>query len=177
MNITVYLGSTPGKDAKLMKATQELGQWLGQNGHTLVYGGSKSGLMGILAGATLKAGGEVIGVEAQMFMDEGVEFEGLTKLIVEKDIPDRRKTMINYGEAFIAFPGGLGTLEEISEIMSKKALNQLEGAPCIFYNFNGYYDDLERMLHTMIDMELSTPAKQKGIHFCQNLAEIEGILM
>ncbi|WP_035191527.1 TIGR00730 family Rossman fold protein [Ligilactobacillus equi] len=177
MNITVYLGSTPGKDAKLMKATQELGQWLGQNGHTLVYGGSKSGLMGILAGATLKAGGEVIGVEAQMFMDEGVEFEGLTKLIVEKDIPDRRKTMIKYGEAFIAFPGGLGTLEEISEIMSKKALNQLEGAPCIFYNFNGYYDDLERMLHTMIDMELSTPAKQKGIHFCRNLAEIEEILM
>ena len=83
--------------------------------------------------------------------------------------------MIELGEAFIAFPGGTGTLEEISEVMSKVCLNQLS-APCILYNLNGYYNDLKNMLEHMIKMGLSSNERQKGIYFAENLAQIKEIL-
>ncbi|HAX35636.1 MAG TPA: TIGR00730 family Rossman fold protein, partial [Tyzzerella sp.] len=76
------------------------------------------------------------GVEPQFFMDAGFQYNGLTELIVTKDMSERKAKMIALGDAFIAFPGGTGTLEEISEIISKVALNQLN-APCILYNLNG----------------------------------------
>ena len=83
--------------------------------------------------------------------------------------------MIELGDAFIAFPGGTGTLEEISEVMSKVSLKQLN-APCKLYNLNGYYDSLKNLLNNMIKMGLSTKERQEGIFFANNLAEIRKIL-
>lgn len=83
--------------------------------------------------------------------------------------------MIALGDAFIAFPGGTGTLEEISEIISKVALNQLN-VPCILYNLNGYYDDLKHLLSLMIEKGLSSAERQKGIFFAETLEEIKDIL-
>ena len=175
MHITVYLGANEGNDPALGQAVQALGQWIGRNGNTLVYGGSKTGLMGRLAKSALEAGGEVIGVEPQFFMDEGVQYEGLTELIVTRDMTARKEKMIALGDAFIAVPGGTGTLEEITEVMSKVSLKQLD-APCILYNLNGYYDHLKALLAHMIDMGLSTPERQEGIYFATDLAEIKQIL-
>ena len=90
MKITVYLGANEGNDPSLKEAVKELGIWIGENGHTLVYGGSKTGLMGELAGSVLEAGGSVIGVEPQMFIEQDFQYEGLTELIVTKDIFERR---------------------------------------------------------------------------------------
>ena len=159
----------------LSTAVQELGNWIGANGHALVYGGSKSGLMGALAESVLRAGGEVTGVEPQFFIDKGYEYDEITTLIVTRDMTERKTKMIELGDAFIAFPGGTGTLEEISEIMSKVSLKQL-AAPCILYNLNGYYDHLKALLAHMIDMGLSTPERQEGIYFAADLAEIKQIL-
>ena len=145
MNITVYLGANEGNDPALGRAVWELGRWIGESGHTLVYGGSKTGLMGDIARSVLETGGEVIGVEPQFFMDAGFQYDGLTELIVAKDMAERKTKMIQLGDAFIAFPGGTGTLEEIAEVMSKVSLKQLD-APCILYNLNGYYDDLKALL-------------------------------
>ena len=83
--------------------------------------------------------------------------------------------MIELGEAFIAFPGGTGTLEEIAEVMSKVSLKQLD-APCILYNLNGYYDDLKALLNHMIQKGLSSNERQKGIYFAENLGDIKRIL-
>lgn len=130
MNITVYLGAFEGKDASLKQAVRELGTWIGESGNALVYGGSKSGLMGEIAESVLQAGGTVTGVEPKFFMDAELQYDGLTKLIVTKDMTERKTKMIELGDAFIAFPGGTGTLEEISEVMSKVSLKQLD-APCI----------------------------------------------
>ena len=138
MHITVYLGANEGNDPCLRKAVEELGAWIGNRGHALVYGGSQSGLMGILADSVLTAGGEVIGVEPQFFIKNELQHDGLTKLIVIKNMSERKNKMIALGEAFIAFPGGTGTLEEIAEVMSKVSLKQLH-APCLIYNLNGYY--------------------------------------
>ncbi len=85
MNITVYLGANEGNDPSLRKAVQELGTWIGASGNALVYGGSKTGLMGEIAKSVLDAGGNVTGVEPQFFMDEGFQYDGLTELIVTKD--------------------------------------------------------------------------------------------
>ena len=83
--------------------------------------------------------------------------------------------MIQLGDAFIAFPGGAGTLEEITEIMSKLSLDQLD-APCILYNLNGYYNGLKELLENMIRMGLSSEEKQRGVYFAENLKDIRRIL-
>lgn len=175
MNITVYLGANEGNDPTLKTAVRELGAWIGGSGHALVYGGSKCGLMGELAESVLQSGGEVTGVEPQFFIDEGLEYDAITRLIVTKDMSERKAKMIELGDAFIAFPGGTGTLEEIAEVMSKVALRHLD-APCILYNLNGYYNDLRALLRHMIDMDLSSEERQRGIYFADDLAQIKAIL-
>lgn len=175
MNITVYLGANEGNDSSLKEAVRELGTWIGKSGNNLVYGGSESGLMGEIAKSVLAAGGEATGVEPQFFIDKGFEYGGLTRLIVTKDMSERKAKMIELGDAFIAFPGGTGTLEEISEIMSKVSLNQLD-APCILYNLDGYYNSLNELLNHMIKKGLSSEERQKGIYFADTLEDIVKIL-
>ena len=109
------------------------------------------------------------------FVEAELQYDEITELIVTKDMTERKTKMIELGDAFIAFPGGTGTLEEIAEVMSKISLNQLN-APCIFYNLNGYYDSMKELLLHMIDMGLSTCERQKGIYFASDLEEIKDIL-
>ena len=90
MNITVYLGSNFGSDPALKTAARELGAWIGGSGHALVYGGSNCGLMGELAESVLQAGGEVTGVEPQFFIDAGLEYDAITRLIVTQDMSERK---------------------------------------------------------------------------------------
>ena len=175
MNITVYLGANEGNDPCLRKAVDELGTWIVNSGNALVYGGSKGGLMGALADSVLKAGGDVTGVEPNFFIENEFQHDGLTKLIVTKDMSERKNKMIELGEAFIAFPGGTGTLEEIAEVMSKVSLKHLD-APCILYNLNGYYDDLKALLNHMIEKGLSSKERQEGIYFVEDLDDIKRIL-
>ena len=175
MNITVYLGANEGNYPFLKETVRELGAWIGTNGNTLVYGGSKSGLMGELAESVLQAGGKVIGVEPQFFIDAGFVYDEITELITTKDMSERKAKMIELGEAFIAFPGGTGTLEEITEVMSKVSLKHLD-APCILYNLNGYYDSLKQLLEHMIEKDLSSAEKQEGIYLAEDLEEIHRIL-
>ena len=175
MNITVYLGANEGKDATLKMAVRELGTWIGESGNRLIYGGSKSGLMGELAESVLQAGGEVIGVEPQFFIDMEYQYDEITELIVTKDMTERKMKMIELGDVFIAFPGGTGTLEEIAEVMSKVSLKHLT-APCILYNLNDYYDGLQTLLRHMTEMGLSSPERQEGIYFAKDLSEIREII-
>ena len=175
MNITVYLGAFEGNDPALKNAVEELGTWIGKSGNALIYGGSRSGLMGLLAESTLAAGGEVTGVEPQFFVDSELQHDGLTELIITKDMTERKNKIIELGDAFIAFPGGTGTLEEIAEVMSKVSLKHLD-APCIFYNLNGFYDSIKDLLALMIEKGLSSAERQEGIYFAENLDEICKIL-
>ena len=175
MNITVYLGANEGKDPSLKTAVRELGTWIGESGSRLIYGGSKSGLMGELAESVLQAGGEVIGVEPQFFIDMEYQYDEITELIVTKDMTERKMKMIELGDVFIAFPGGTGTLEEIAEVMSKVSLKHLT-APCILYNLHDYYDGLQTLLRHMTEMGLSSPERQEGIYFAKDLSEIREII-
>ena len=175
MDVTVYLGAHEGDNPVYKQAVVELATWIAQNGHRLVYGGSDEGLMAVIADTVLEQGGEVTGIEAQMFVDRGVEHNGLTELHVVSNITERRTKMIELGDVFIAFPGGTGTLEEVSEVVSKICLNQLT-QPCIFYNLNGFYDDMKSLLDRMITAGFSTPERQRGIYFADDLKEIRRII-
>lgn len=175
MNITVYLGATKIDNDRLNSAAYSLGQWIGSSGHILVYGGSKMGLMGKLAVGALDAGGHVIGVEPQMFMNDELQLDILPELIVTPDMATRKAKMIELGDAFIAFPGGTGTLEEISEVMSALSLGLITGT-CIFYNLDGYYDYLKAHLERMKEYGLSTDERLAHVKFCSNLDEIKEAL-
>lgn len=175
MNITVYLGANEGNDLTLTEAVTELGTWIGESGNRLVYGGSKSGLMGVLAKSVVSSGGEAIGVEPVFFVDRDLQYEGLTQLIVTQDMSERKNKMAELGDAFIALPGGTGTLEEISEIMSKSSLCHLD-APCIIFNHKGYYDGLKQLLDKMIERGLSTKERQSKIFFAESVDDIIKLL-
>ena len=175
MKITVYLGANQGRYPCFRKAAQELGTWIGRRKDTLIYGGSKTGLMGVLAESTLEAGGQVIGVEPDFFVEAEVQHEGLTELIVTKTMGERKEKMIELGDAYLAFPGGTGTLEEIAEVMSLVSLKMTD-RPCILYNLNGYYDSLKAQLDRMVQDGFCSKERLEGIYFIEELGKLEEIL-
>lgn len=175
MNITVYCGSNFGDNPHFEEAAHDLGAWIARAGHTLVYGGSSVGLMGAVSRAAIEGGAPVIGVEPEFFIEAGVAQHDLTELVVVETMGERKSKMIELGDAFVAFPGGTGTLEEIAEVMSMVSLRQLD-APCILYNLNGYYDSLKALLNEMICKGLSSAQRQAGIHFAADLAQIRALL-
>ena len=170
--ITVFLGANEGTDPRLKAAARELGSWIGQSGRSLVYGGSKCGLMGVLAESVLESGGRVIGVEPRFFVEMGLVYDAIDELIVTETMTERKAKMVELGDAFIAFPGGTGTLEEISEIMSAVYLGHMD-VPCILYDLDGYYEGLRAQLAKMAEKGLSYREQQQGIHFARTLEEIK----
>ena len=175
MNIAVYLGSNFGNDPAYKEAAEEIGSWIAKNGHTLIYGGSKVGLMGVLADAALREGGEVIGVEPQFFLDAGLVHEGITKTIPTETMAERKVIMMELSDAFIALPGGSGTLDEISEVIVLAALGKIK-KPCILYNKAGFYEPLMALYCKMRDAGFMTDESVKLIRMISTPEELEKIL-
>ncbi len=176
MNIVVYLGSAFGNDPVYRDKIKELGNWIGRTGNDLVYGGSKIGLMGILADAVLEAGGHVTGVEPSFFIDQCRQHEGIDKLIVTDDMFERRQTMMEMGDAFIAFPGGIGTMEEITDIISAVSLDIID-KPYVIYNLNGYYDHLDALFDHMTKEGFIPEENRAVIRFASTIDEITRVIL
>ena len=150
MNIAVYLASSFGTDSKIQEETKALGTWIGKSHHALVYGGSKAGLMETIAQATKDAGGRVIGVETMLFYNRGQAYPLCDDFHITKDLAERKKTMMDLADIFIALPGGMGTLDEIVDIM---CINKLSTTyrPIFFLNINGFYNDIKNQLNKMVE--------------------------
>ena len=170
MNITVYCGSSMGASESFAQAAHELGAWIADSGHTLIYGGSSIGLMGIVSGTALERNGRVIGVEPRFFIEAGVEQHDLDELIVTETMSERKAKLIELGDAFIALPGGIGTLEEITEIISRIRL-RLTAAPCIFLNIDGFYDTFEAFLDQLLAAGFLDPYEREAVFFCPTVAD------
>lgn len=171
MNITVYLGSRPGNEPLFRETALEIGKWIARAGHRLIYGGSRVGLMGVLADAVMEGGGEVIGVEPRFFIDDGFLHDGITETIPTETMAERRLLMMEMGDAYIALPGGVGTLDEISEVIVMAGLDKHQ-KPCILYNKNGYYDLLRGMFDKMTKSDFMTEEVRNRIIFADSLADI-----
>ena len=139
--VCVYCGSNSGTDPAYAGATRELGALLAARGLGLVYGGGRVGLMGIIADAVLAEGGEVIGVIPEMLVKMEVAHLGLTDLRVVGSMHERKALMVDLADAFIALPGGFGTLEEFSEVLTWAQLG-LHRKPHGLLNVAGFYDPL-----------------------------------
>jgi uncharacterized protein (TIGR00730 family) len=148
-NICVYCGSSFGNSPLFREATWELGKQIAQNNISLVYGGGRIGLMGVLADSVLEHNGTVTGVIPRFLLDKELGHNGLTNLIVVENMHERKMRMILETDAFVALPGGLGTLEEIFEVISWGQL-LLHSKPCAFLNVEGFYDSLNTFLQSAI---------------------------
>ena len=178
MNITVYCGSHAGRDPEFTARAQELGEWMARKGHRLVYGAGDVGTMGILADAVLNNGGEVTGVTPGFFVTAEEIHEWLTELLLTDDLPERRSIMIELGEAFIALPGGSGTLDEISEVITLTRLGRLGETirPVMLYNINGFYDHLLAFFDRVCEEEFFGIRDRESIHEVRSIADIEEVL-
>lgn len=140
-SLCVYCGSSAGHDPAFADAARSLGQLMAGQGLALVYGGGHVGLMGIIADAVLEAGGEVTGVIPRALMDSEVGHDRLTRLLVVKDMHERKALMAEHSDGFIAMPGGIGTLEELFEVMTWLQLGY-HAKPVGLLNVKGFYDPL-----------------------------------
>lgn len=140
-SLCVFCGSRAGNHPEFVELARSFGTALAQRGVTLVYGGGRVGLMGAVADAALESGGTVVGVIPQMLLDREVGHPGLSQLHVVKSLAERKLRMAEISDAFVALPGGLGTLDELSEMWTWTQLN-LHQKPCALLNTGGYYDAL-----------------------------------
>lgn len=149
-NVCVYCGSSSGKRQAYSEAARLLADELVRHNMDLVYGGASVGIMGEIADAVLAAGGRVIGVMPRALVEKEVQHEGLTELLVVDSMHARKLKMAEISDGFIAMPGGLGTLEELFEILTWGQLG-FHQKPCALLNIEGYYDKLSAFLDHAVD--------------------------
>ena len=144
-SVCVYCGSKPGASPDFALMARDVGHWIGQHGGQLVYGGGKNGLMGVVAAATQEAGGRVVGVIPRALLEWEVGHEGLTRLEVVDSMHTRKARMAELADGFIALPGGLGTFEELFEILTWAQLG-FHSKPVGLLNVDAYYQPLVQMM-------------------------------
>lgn len=144
--ITIYCGSRKGESPIYESAVRALALEMIKRDFSLVYGAGRVGLMGVIADEILSAGKEVIGIIPQKLVDREVAHKGCTDLVIVETMRDRKWLMAEQGDGFIALPGGIGTLEELFEIMTLNQLHYIQ-KPLALYNVNGYYDKLVDFLN------------------------------
>ena len=155
-SIAVYCGANPGASPIYADAARALGRALVGHNVALVYGGGHVGLMGIIADEVLRLGGEVTGVIPQQLVDRELAHPGLTRLFVVKDMHERKAMMAQLSEGFIAMPGGMGTLEELFEMLTWSQLG-IHAKPIGALNVDGFYDQLVGFLGHALDQAFINP--------------------
>ena len=149
-SICVYCGSNAGSKPAYTERAIALGDRIAKEGLQLVYGGGNVGLMGIVADAVLAAGGEVVGVIPEQLVNWEVAHKGVTRLEVVANMHERKKRMFDLSDAFVALPGGFGTLDEMFEMLTWRQLG-IGNKPCAFLDIDGFYEPLIGMIDRMVD--------------------------
>lgn len=149
MNICVFCGSSTGNNTIYAEAAVDLGRLISKTNSTLVYGGGNIGLMGILADEVLKTSGKVIGVIPDFLVKREVGHQGLTQLEIVSSMHERKKRMADLSDAFIAMPGGWGTLDELAEILTWKQLHLIQTKVGLL-NINSFFDPLIDQMNRMV---------------------------
>ncbi len=149
-NICVFTGSRHGIQAHYAEAARQLGATMVERDYGLVYGGGNVGLMAVVADTVLERGGRVIGVIPDMLVSKEIAHVGLTELRVVNSMHERKALMAELSDGFIALPGGVGTMEELFEVLSWRQLG-IHNKPCGLLNATNYYDYLVRFLDHAVD--------------------------
>ncbi len=160
--LCVFCGSSPGASLEYLEATRVLGHAMVERGIDLVYGGASIGLMGAIADSVVEKGGKAIGVIPEHLEKLEISHQGLTELLVVKDMHERKAAMASLSDGFVALPGGIGTLEELIEICTWQQLGLHAKATGIL-NINHYYDKLLEFIGHTVDQEFLRPQHQKNL--------------
>lgn len=158
-SVTVFCGSSPGASPRYEAAVREFGTRLAGAGIRSVYGGGRSGLMGVFADAALAAGGEVVGVIPSFLRDREVAHGALTDLRVVSTMHERKQLMFDLSDAACALPGGLGTLDEVIEFVTWRQLG-LHRRTMVILNTDGYWDGLKSLTAGIVDRAFAAPSAQ-----------------
>lgn len=148
-SICIYCGSRSGNDTSLMPMAYKVGEMIAERGHAVVYGGAKVGLMGQVADGVLARGGRVVGVIPKLIFDIEVAHEKITELHQVETMHQRKLKMMELSDAFIALPGGFGTMDELNEIITWRQI-KLHDKPIAIFNHNGFYDHYLEFLKTCV---------------------------
>jgi len=171
MKICIFCGSSSGHDPIYRDGAAAAARAIALAGATLVFGGGRVGLMGVIADAALGAGGEVIGVMPRALVQREIAHRGLNRLEVVETMHDRKTTMSALADAFLALPGGAGTLEEIFEQWTWGQLG-IHRKPCAFLNLKGYFDPLRGMVEKMVAEGFLLPQFATMLMFSDNIESI-----
>lgn len=169
-NICVFCGSGIGARPVYGAVATELGRRIAERSYGLVYGGASIGLMGAVADGALAAGGEVIGVIPDVIEEFEIGHKGLTETHVVRTMHERKALMAEFADAFVALPGGFGTMDEFMEIVTWAQL-LIHAKPCVLVNMNGYYDGVLRYLETAVDEGFIRPVNRKLVLVAANVEE------
>lgn len=170
-SIAIYCGSSQGENPAFAAAARHTGRTLAEKNIEIIYGAGNVGLMGLTADAALAAGGKVCGVIPQFLKDWEVYHDGLTEIIVTETMHQRKQIMVNRADAFIALPGGFGTLDELFEILTWGQL-RLHAKPIGILNVAGYYDNLLAHIRGIADAGFMQPANLGWVKSADNLQEL-----
>ena len=167
--ITVYCSSSSAIATPYLRAGAELGAAIARAGWTLVYGGNRIGLMGVVADAARAAGGNVVGITPQLMLDHGIGDDRCDELVVTSGMRERKALLEQRGDAFVALPGGLGTFEELFEVLVGRLLGYHD-KPIVLLNVAGYYDPLIAMIEHGIEQRFIKP-KAREAYFVADSVE------
>ena len=170
MRICVFASSSDRLDGRYLEEARALGRLLGEGGHTMIYGGGASGLMGACARGAVEAGGEVIGIAPRFFDQPGVLFEGCSRLVLTDTMAERKTAMEEEAEGFLILPGGIGTMEEFFEVLTQRQLG-LHAKPMALLNTAGCYTPLCAMLRRMAETGFAGSEVPALAALCETPAE------
>ncbi len=173
MDIAIFCGSSAGHNPAFAETARFVGKTLAQNNIGLVYGGGKVGLMGTVADAALQAGGRVTGIITRALLEGELGHTGLSRLEVVETMHERKQLMADLSDAFLALPGGAGTLDEMFEQWTWAQLG-IHQKPCAFLNQMGYYDPLIAMSQTMVREGFMKQPYHDMLAFSEDLDELLG---
>lgn len=174
--VCIYCGANTGNSEEIIQQTKRLCDLLIQQDFDLVYGGGKTGLMGIIANHFLAKGRVVIGVRPQKLIEDEDQHEELSKMIVVKDMHERKGKMIDLSDAFIALPGGVGTLDEIIDVYTQVKIGFLDKF-CGILNVNDYYKGLEILLENMVGFGFLTEEGHHLLAIANSPEELMGLIV
>ena len=173
--LCVYCGSSGAVEPRYREAASELGGLLAAAGIELVYGGGRVGLMGLLADAALSASGKVTGIIPRRLLEAEVAHLGVTELVVVDSMHDRKRLMAEKADAFAVLPGGIGTLDELFEIVSWKQL-ELHDKPILLVDIDGYWAPLRALLDHIVVNGFARPQTRRLLNVVPNVAALMAAL-
>lgn len=170
-SLCVYCGSRPGADPAFARTATAVGQWIGRHCGQLVYGGGHNGLMGLLADATLAAGGRVVGIIPRALVEREWAHRECSELHVVDTMHERKRMMAERADAFLALPGGIGTFEEFFEVWTWRQLGYHD-KPVGLLNVDGYYDGLLGFMQTSVNQQFMGPWQMELIRVASDWQQL-----